>query len=80
MVTPQLDFSLPPRLVPVIKKGIRNSGCYKVVSDLRLTDLKAPLKDCNRELKKIIKTRTCRPKDYLKSECGKRQGVACLCM
>jgi len=40
---------MPHRLILVIKKEIRNSGCYKVVSELRLTDLKAHLKDCDQK-------------------------------
>jgi len=40
------------------KNEIRISGCYKVVSELKLTDLKARLKDC-----KKLRTQTDRPKD-----------------
>jgi len=42
---------------------------YKVVSKLRLTDLKAHLKDC-----KNLPAKACRPKDCSESERSKGQG------
>ena len=53
-----------------MRNEIRVSACYKVVSELRLTDLKAYLKDC-----KKLKTKTVRLKDGLESECSTGQGL-----
>jgi len=53
-----------------MRNEIRVSGCYKVVSERRLTDLKAHLKDC-----KELKTKTGRLKDRSESECSTGQGL-----
>jgi len=55
-----------------MRNEIRVLGCYKVVLELRLTELKADLKDY-KGLK--TKTKTGRLRDRLESECSTGQGL-----